>query len=285
MTIVVAACAVVMFAQPPQGTDRATARDATVVAECAGLTVTAGELRDAAREARRSGNPKQMLDSMTASGLETLARGILERKLLAREARAAGLDRQPDVGRALRRSADTILARALLDREAASLDTGDAALRRYYDAHQPEFRTAPRRRAHSIWVKTETEAAAALDDLKAGKAFEDVAKARNIEAARADGGDLGWVPQGVMLAPFESALFALSRPGEVSGIVRTSLGFHIVRLDEIDPGSLAPFDDAREQITQAIVSGAVTRLTSDVTRRHPATIHKEMIGALLAGGK
>jgi peptidyl-prolyl cis-trans isomerase C len=285
MTIVVAAFAVVMVAQPPQGTGKTLALEAQVLAEAGGLTVTTGELRDAAREARQSGNPKKMLDSMTASGLEQMARSILERKLLAKAARAAGLDKQPAIERALNRSADAVLAQALLEREAASLDTSDAALRRYYDAHQDEFRSGPRRKAHSIWVKTEAEAAAALADLKGGKVFEDVAKARNIEAARADAGDLGWVPRGVMLAPFEDALFALERPGEVSGLVRTSLGFHIIRLDEADPGSLPAFEDAKDQVRQAVVNGAVARVTADVERRNPATIHKEAINALATGSK
>ena len=285
MTLMLAACTVAFLMQPPQGAAAGSARAAEVVAEADGLTVTTDELRDAAREARQSGNPTQMLQSMTADGLEALARGILERKLLAREARAAGIDRQPATERALVRSADTILVQALLDREVASLDSSDVALRRYYDARQDEFRTGPRRKAHQIWVTTEAEAGAALADLKAGAPFEGVAKARNIEAARANGGDLDWVPQGVMVAPFEKALFALGRPGEVSGIVRTSLGYHIIRLDEVDPGSLPSFDEAREQVKRAMVNDAVARVTSDVTRRNPATIHREAINGLMAGSK
>jgi peptidyl-prolyl cis-trans isomerase C len=285
MTLLPAACTVALLCQSPQGAVPAPARDATVVAESGGVTVTTGELRDAMREARQSGDPKQMLNSMTPEGLEEIARGILERKLLAQEARAAGIERQPDVARAIDRSADAILARALLEREAARLDTSDAALRRYYASHEAEFRTGPRRKARQIWVKTESEAAAALAEVKAGSPFEDVATARNIDAAKANGGDLGWVPRGVMVPAFEDALFALGRSGEVSGIVRTSVGFHIIRVDEVDPGSLASFDDAREQVRQLMVNGAVARVTADVARRHPATIHKETLGALAAGGK
>lgn len=286
MTLMLAACAVAWLVQSPQGGAATPARNANeIVAEAGGLTVTAAELRDAMREARQSGNPKQMLDSMTSDGLERMAHSILERKLLAKEARAAGLQKQPDVDRELSRSADTILARVLLEREAARLDTSDTALRRYYDTHLNEFRTGPRRKAHHIWVKTEAEAAGALADLKAGKLFEDVAKVRNIDAAKANGGDLGWVPQGVMLAPFENALFGLERPGQVSGIVRTSLGFHVIRLDEIDPGSLTLFDDAKEQVKRAMVNGAISRMTAGIAKRNPVTIHKETIGALATRSK
>jgi peptidyl-prolyl cis-trans isomerase C len=285
MTLLLAAFTVAVLGQPPQGAAAAGLQAATVVAEAGGVTVTAAELRDAMREARQSGDPKQMLDSMSADGAARIARSILERKLLAKEARAGGLDTQPDVDRALRRTAETVLARALLDRAAAGLDTSDLGLRRYYDAHQAEFRTGPRRKAHHIWVKTEAEAAAAQADLTAGRPFEDVAKARNLDAARANGGDLGWVPKGVMVAPFEAALFALSSPGQVSGIVRTSLGFHIIRLDEVDPGSLLPFEQVKEQVRQTMVDEAVARVTADVVKRSPATMHKEPIEAVVAGRK
>jgi len=285
MTLLLAACAVALLIQPPQVASTARAGESEVVAEAGGVTVVAGELRDAMREARQSGDPKQMLDSMTTDGLERIARNILERKLLAKEARAAGLEKRPDVDRALRRSVDTMLARVFVEHEVASLDTSDAALRRYYDTHQAEFRSGPRRKAHHIWVKTQAEAAAALADVKAGSPFEEVAKARNIDAAKANGGDLGWVPRSVMVTAFEDALFALDRLGDVSTIVHTSLGFHIIRLDEIDPGSLAPFDDAREQVKQAMVGGTVARVTSDVAKRNPATIHKETLRALVAGNK
>ena len=109
---------------------------------------------------------------MTAEGLGQMARGILERKLLASSARAEGLDKKADVSRLLTRAADTLLAQALLEQEAARLDTSDASLRRYYDTHQAAFRTTPRRKAHHIVVKTSDEAVAALAEVNAGKPFD-----------------------------------------------------------------------------------------------------------------
>jgi peptidyl-prolyl cis-trans isomerase C len=264
---------------------QAPAAPSSVVLRTGNVAVSSAELLDAMREARLSGDPKRILDTMTSEGLERMARAILERKLLARAARVEGLDKKPDVSRAVTRAVETLLAGALLEQDAAGLDTSDAALRGYYDGHQAAFRTAPRRKAHHIVVRTRGEAEAALADLNAGKAFEEVARARNIDSSRASGGDLGWVPLGLMVRPFDQALFALDQPGQVSAVVETNFGSHVIKVDEIDPGQLPPFDTIKDKVKQAMVDAAVARRTADLTGRNPATVNKEALAALATGGK
>ena len=266
-------------------TGQAPAAPTTVVLQAGDVAVSSAELLHAMREARLSGDPKRILDTMTSEGLEQMARGILERKLLASLARAEGLDKKADVSRLLTRAADTLLAQALLEQETPRLDTSDSSLRRYYDAHQAEFRTAPRRKAHHIVVKTRDEAVAALAEVKAGTPFDEVARARNTDPSRASGGDLGWVPRGLMVKAFEDAIFAVDRPGQVSGIVQTSFGFHIINVDEVDPGQLPPFDTIKDKVRQVMVDAAIGRLTAEIVSRNPATVNNEALTALATGGK
>jgi len=86
-----------------------------------------------------------------------------------------------------------------------------------------------------ILTSTEQAAQAALAQLKEGQNF--IAVARQLsedETTRQNGGDLGFLPKGVMPPAFEQAGFAL-KPGEISGVVRSEFGFHIIQLVEIDP--------------------------------------------------
>lgn len=87
--------------------------------------------------------------------------------------------------------------------------------------------------AHILFA-TREDAAKALTALRAGADFAAVAKqSSQDEATRHNGGDLGWIPREVMPPEFEQAAFAL-QPGQISEVVATSLGFHIIKVLERD---------------------------------------------------
>jgi len=75
------------------------------------------------------------------------------------------------------------------------------------------------------------KARVALDRLRNGEDFAKVAREMSEdEGTAARGGDLGWIVKGIMVKPFEAAAFKL-RPGEISGIVQTGYGFHIIKVE------------------------------------------------------
>jgi peptidyl-prolyl cis-trans isomerase C len=117
-------------------------------------------------------------------------------------------------------------------------------------------------------VPTEAEARAALADLNRGQSFEDVARRMATGPGSREGGDLGWFKRADMVPPFAEAAFAL-QPGQlVAAPVRTQFGWHVIRVDERRRTQAPSFDDAREQIRQALlqeeVAGAVERLRGSV---------------------
>ncbi|HWW84532.1 MAG TPA: peptidyl-prolyl cis-trans isomerase [Vicinamibacterales bacterium] len=259
-------------------------KDDNVVAERNGVVVSRDELRDALRDARLSGDSKRMADTMTVDGLEQLARAILERKLLAREAKSRGLDKDPAVERTIASAVDTFLARQLVERLAASVDTSDTALQRYYHEHPSEFRGIERRRAHHIVVKTREEAEAAFIAVNAGKPLEEIASEQNTDNTKTGRGDLGWVPRGRMVKTFDDALFALPRSGDLSGIVQTTFGYHLIRLDEIDSGELPAFETVKDNVKRAVIEHALAGLKQTI-EAHPASIDKDALANLAGAGK
>ncbi len=100
--------------------------------------------------------------------------------------------------------------------------------------------TAEQVHVRHILVKTEEEAQKVLERLNAGEDFAALADELS-EDTSAKGGDLGWFPRGQMVSEFEDAAFAL-QPGEISGIVKTSFGYHIIQMIERDPDH--PLDEA-----------------------------------------
>jgi len=87
--------------------------------------------------------------------------------------------------------------------------------------------------ASHILVKTQDEAQNILNDLKADKtSFAKAAESRSICPSGRRGGDLGWFTRGKMVREFENAAFALNK-GELSGLVRTEFGWHIIKCLEM----------------------------------------------------
>ncbi|MCG6933010.1 MAG: SurA N-terminal domain-containing protein [Gallionella sp.] len=137
----------------------------------------------------------------------------------------------------------------------------DADVRNYYDSHKTEFGTPEERRAAHILIAVKASAPQAEQDAARAKAEQLLQQARKnpgdfAELAKkysqdpgsaAKGGDLGYFGRGAMLKPFDDAAFAL-KVGEISGLVKTDYGFHIIKLLAIKPSRFVPFDQARQSI-------------------------------------
>lgn len=233
----------------------------TVVAEHRGIVVTLDQVRDLAIERSRSGDPRGMMQGFTVDGRMELVRELVEQQALAREARRVGVAQQPEVMRRMARATDLVLAQALLAQVRRDADVSEGALRAFYRAESERFRSAPRRKLRHVLVDTEAEARAVIDAVGAGQSFADVAATRSRdEQTRAQGGALGWVPRGVMVTAFDEAAFALSA-GQLSAPVKTSFGWHVILVEEIDAGSLPPFELIAGQVKDALVGSHVEALT------------------------
>lgn len=85
-------------------------------------------------------------------------------------------------------------------------------------------------RASHILVKTEEEAKKLREEIANGKSFADVAKEVSLCPSGQNGGDLGYFGRGMMVKPFEDAVFAMEKIGEVSEPVQTQFGWHLIQL-------------------------------------------------------
>jgi parvulin-like peptidyl-prolyl isomerase len=88
---------------------------------------------------------------------------------------------------------------------------------------------------------------AILEEIKGGRDFADQARRYSEGPEAARGGDAGWIYGGNGPPPIERAVFRL-QPGEISDVVETRLGFHLLRVEERRPEGPVPFDEAKESI-------------------------------------
>ena len=96
-----------------------------------------------------------------------------------------------------------------------------------------------------------------MADIKAGADFAELAKKHSEDPGNAaKGGDLGWFAKGRMVKPFQDALDALQNTGDISPVVTTTFGYHIIRLDGRKPGSQRPFEEVEKELRTEAVTKA-----------------------------
>lgn len=143
------------------------------------------------------------------------------------------------------------------DALAKSIEVAEADARTFYEQNASRFGTPEQRRASHILVKKGAEAKAKAERLLAQlredpARFEQLAKEHSEDPGSAgQGGDLGFFSREMMVKPFADAAFGL-KPNEVSGLVESEFGYHIIRLDEVKPGAKQPFEKVRDEIVAQI---------------------------------
>ncbi len=127
----------------------------------------------------------------------------------------------------------------------------DEDAKAYYNEHLDKYSTAEQRKVSHILVQGDDEekAQAILDQLNNGADFTAVAKEQSEDVGSAEqGGSLGWIEHDVMDPAFEEAAFSLENVGDVSGLVKSSFGYHIIKLDDVKAPESKPFDDVKSDI-------------------------------------
>ncbi len=155
----------------------------------------------------------------------------------------------------------------VLDIEALkkSISVPEDDLRKYYDSNAKRFTALEERRASHILIKAEKTAPAAEREKAKAKAVALLAQlitapAAFAETARknsddpgsaAQGGDLDFFARGAMVKPFEDSAFAL-KPGEMSGVVESDFGFHIIQLTAVRGGEKKAFEAVRAEMEEEV---------------------------------
>ena len=143
------------------------------------------------------------------------------------------------------------------------IQVSDADAQSYYDENPDQFEQPEQVHARHILVKVEdgadeaakaearTRIEAVEKDLKEGGDFAELAEEFSDCPSKSQGGDLGFFGRGQMVKPFEDAAFA-TKPGEISGIVETQFGYHLIRVEEGKVAGAEAFAEAKPRIQQML---------------------------------
>ena len=184
----------------------------------------------------------------TASARKEILEKMVDVKVLSGEARRRGIDQRADVKLKITYLVDQILAKQLEEDLLQDLEVKEADLKKYYDENKDKYITPKRVKASHILIKEdEAQAREILARIKKGDDFAALAREFSQCQSAKKGGDLGWFSTGRMDPAFEEAAFAL-KEGEISDVVKSSFGFHIIKVEDIRPEQVREFDKGKQSI-------------------------------------
>jgi parvulin-like peptidyl-prolyl isomerase len=159
---------------------------------------------------------------------------------------------------------DQYYSKAFVDETQAGMKNLDADAKAYYEANKDSFKVDEVTASH-ILVKDEATAKEVQAKLKAGEKFEDLAKTYSIDGSAANGGSLGTFGRGAMVKEFEDAAFAL-KPGEISDIVKTKFGYHIIKVTDKNQGTKT-YEEAKDSIISNLVGQEAQKKILDLKKK------------------
>jgi len=253
----------------------------TVVATVGGEPITEADLSFAAEDLT------QELSQMPPDQRKAfLLRVLIDMKVMAKAGKDAGMADTPLFQQRLNYLEDRALRRAYFAETIANAVT-EEAVRADYDRFVADFVPADEIRASHILVPTEDEAKAVKAELDGGADFAAVAKEKSIDPGAANGGDLGFFGKGMMVAPFETAAFALTEIGQVSEPVQSQFGWHVIKLEEKRQSAPPAFEQVAGQLQQQLLiiifDDTVARLMDGVAIDIPDATLKAAVDAQTEG--
>jgi peptidyl-prolyl cis-trans isomerase C len=154
---------------------------------------------------------------------------------------------------------DLALKKLIEDEVVPKVTVSDSEIRAFYDNNPDTFKQPERVKASHILIKVDPKADSAqkaeakkkIDlvqaKIKKGEDFGALAKEYSEGPSGPKGGDLGYFSRGQMVKPFEDAAFAM-KPGEVSGMVETRFGYHLIKVTDKTPEGTIPYGDVKEKL-------------------------------------
>lgn len=184
---------------------------------------------------------------------QILVNYLIENQLFANSGEKESLGSGPDFESRLAYYKLKAVRDAYVDKAIRNAVTDDEA-KAIYDQQIKSVQPKEEVHARHILVEKEDDAKAILDQIKGGADFAKIAQEKSIDkGSGVNGGDLGFFSKGQMVKEFEDAAFALTKPGDLSGVVKTQFGFHIIKLEEKRSKPLPTFEMVKDKIRGSLV--------------------------------
>jgi len=213
------------------------------------LSISMGEFHQMLEKQPLEGKMKLLSEKETRDFLENY---VIPREVLYQEAKKRGLDKNKEILTKIEDAKRAILIEALLEEVLrGKVEVSEEEIQRYYKENQALFTEPQEIKIRHIVVNSEPALKEVVTKLSKGENFEKLASTYNIGNFKEDAGNLGYIRRGQLAPPFaqfEEVAFSLRKRGEVSEVVNTPYGYHIIRLEDMRGTAVRPLNQVKERI-------------------------------------
>ena len=241
-------CSMALFACKP-ASDVETKNDGKTLAEVNGTKITVKDFNAEVENLPPYIRPM----AQTPEGKKELLESMVVRELVLEQAKKDGIDKSKEVVTRLEDLKKRVVVEAFVRKKIEQdIKISDDEMKKFYDQNKDKFKSGEQVKASHILVKSESSAQDILSQLKKGASFEELARKNSADASAAKGGDLGWFSKGTMVPEFDKVAFGL-KDGELSNVVKTPYGFHIIKVTGKRAAGVRSFDEVKDQIKAAMM--------------------------------
>lgn len=196
--------------------------------------------------------PQRAMQFQSPEGQKQLLDELIHQELFLINGKAAKIEETEEFKTELEFVKDNMIKQFAIRNLLDNVSVEDAEIEAFYGENAEMFKDAEAVKASHILVDTEEKAQAILEELKGEKSFEEAALEHSSCPSSQNGGDLGEFTRGKMVPEFENAAFDME-VNEVSGVVPTQFGFHIIKVTEKQEANQKSLEDAKEEITNTVL--------------------------------
>lgn len=250
-------------------------KDGKAVAEIGSEKITVEELDEMIKDV-----PEEH-KATVLNNKELFLENVINQKLLHKAALSRKLDKDAQVQKQAEEATRQIIINEYLRREIGQkVFVTDEDVKTYYDANKDKLKEPAKIRASHILVDSESEAKDILAKLGSGADFAALAKEKSKCPSKEKGGDLGFFSRGQMVPEFEAAAFSI-QVGQLSDVIKTQFGYHIIKVEEKIPERELSFDEIKDRLKQMLLADKQRErlevLLKELKDKNKVVIYKEVL--------
>jgi len=221
----------------------------------------------------------------TQNGKTELLNGMIAEAVLIQKAKEEGLHKREEIKNRLKSVENRVLLEAMVQElQKGRIAVSDEEVKDYFEKNKEKFTDPEQVRVSHILVRSKSEAQKILNELEDGANFEKLAREYSIDSMTAPmGGDLGYISRGEMIPAFEEAVFALENKGDISQIIKSPFGYHLVKLTGIKKMDKKTPEEINSEIRMRIQNEKLDKLIERYRKELMVSVNRDLLDKVSVG--